>query len=252
MTTTVIMPAYNRERYVGDALRSLLRHRPDVDLDILVIDDGSTDGTADVVCRLQAEAGSIRLIRQANAGVTAARNVGLANLLPATRFVSFLDSDDVSTERRFAPDLALFAADPSLGMVYSRMMLVDGIDPQTLLPPDGAVCATVRGISLGTGVYRRELVDAVGPFDTRLTIGEDLDFLLRIFERRTRHVLAEHVSVLYRRHGANMTGDTLALRRGVMQAMLLSALRRRKDPSLLQAIPPFLDIAELEKMRGVM
>ena len=252
MTTTVIMPVFNRERYVGTAIRSLLRHRPEVDLDILVIDDGSTDGSRDVVRRLQEEEGGIRLIRQENAGVTAARNTGLRNLLPETRFVSFLDSDDVSTEGRYATDLALFAGDPSLGMVYSRMTLVNDIDPQTFSVAKGAVCATVRGISLSTGTYSRELVEAVGLFDTQLTVGEDLDFLLRIFERGTPHVLCDHVSVLYRRHEANMTADTEALRRGVMRAMLKSAQRRKNDPSLLRSIPPFLDVAEMEKMRGLM
>lgn len=79
-----VMPVYNREKYVGAALRSLLRQRDAADLDIIVVDDGSTDGSADIVRTLMGEVSCIRLFSQANAGATKARNSGLRQLLPQT------------------------------------------------------------------------------------------------------------------------------------------------------------------------
>src|SRR6266850_4054180 len=125
MKLSVIMPVHNRETYVGAALHSLLRQRDAADLDIIVIDDGSTDGSAEVVRSMMGETASIRLFQQANMGVTRTRNTGLGLLLPETAFVSFLDSDDISPAGRFLADLALFEADPGLELSYSRMTLVD-------------------------------------------------------------------------------------------------------------------------------
>ncbi|TIW67212.1 MAG: glycosyltransferase family 2 protein, partial [Mesorhizobium sp.] len=146
------MPVYNRERYVVPALRSLLRQRDAADLDIIVIDDGSTDGSA--------HAGSpcIRLFQQQNAGVTRARNTGLRLLKPDTELVSFLDSDDISPAGRFEADVELFRKDPGLELSYSRMMLVDNIDDERLEPAADSYRITVRGIHLSSAIFSRRLV----------------------------------------------------------------------------------------------
>ena len=91
MKLSVIVPTYNRERYVSSALRSLLRQRHEVDLDIVVVDDGSTDGTREIVQSLMRDAPEIRLFTQPNQGVSAARNLGLRQMFPTTDFISFLD-----------------------------------------------------------------------------------------------------------------------------------------------------------------
>ncbi len=93
-----------------------MRQRHDADLDILVVDDGSEDATSAVLADLGRKHAEIRIIRRENGGVTAARNTGLANLLPETDFITFLDSDDVSPTGRFAADLPRFEADPRPGL----------------------------------------------------------------------------------------------------------------------------------------
>ena len=103
MKLSVIMPVYNREVFVGAALRSLLRQRDAAELDIIVVDDGSTDGSADVVRSMIDEVPCIRLFQQENTGVTRARNRGLNLLKPETELVSFLDSDDISPAAASAP-----------------------------------------------------------------------------------------------------------------------------------------------------
>lgn len=252
MKITVAIPVFNRERYVGIAVRSLLRQRPNVDIDILVVDDGSTDESAAVVKDLQATCHCIRLVSQPNRGVAGARNTALRNLLPETALVSFLDSDDVATAERFADDLRHFESNLSLGMVYSRMMLVKDIEPNTMVPRPDSVIGTLRGVSLTTATFRRRVVDEIGLFDESLSIGEDLDYLLRIFEQGYTYALSDHVSVLYRRHDTNMTSNGTGMRRGVMHALLKSAKRRASNPSLVGRIPPFLDLAELDNMRRAM
>ena len=245
MKLSVIMPVYNREEYVGSALRSLLRQRDAADLDLIVVDDGSTDGSADVVRALMGETSCIRLFQQANAGVTKARNSGLRQLLPQTEFVSFLDSDDVSPAGRFKADLACFKADPDLELAYSLMMLVNGIDDAKLEPAAGCQFLTVRGISLSAGIFSRKLVDRIGGFDEEFRQAEDTDYLLRVFESGPRLVLPDTIAIYYRRHPGNMTREPEVPLREFLRAAYKSMRRRKADPSLrgIEGIFDFKDLA---------
>ena len=244
LKVSVIIPVFNRERYVGSALRSLLRQRDAADLDIIVIDDGSTDGTAAAVRQIMEDAPCVRYAAQANMGVTKARNAGLRLLLPETEFVTFLDSDDISPEGRFEKDLAHFKADPSLDLTYGLMTLVDEIDEAALAVPPGCEGITVRGISLTTAIFRRSTIEPMNGFNEEFAQAEDLDFLLRLFERRPRYVLSDTVAILYRQHAGNMTNGRKEMRREFLKAMLRSAQRRRHDPTL-GGMPPIFDLRNL-------
>ncbi|TPJ56948.1 glycosyltransferase family A protein [Mesorhizobium sp. B2-7-1] len=244
MRLSVIMPVHNRETYVGAALRSLLRQRDAADLDIIVIDDGSTDGSADAVRTMMDEAPHIRLFQQENMGVTRARNSGLGRLKPETELVSFLDSDDISPAGRFATDLDFFRRDPSLELTYSRMMLVDRIDDETLEPTRDSNTISVRGIHLSAAIFSRGLVDRIGGFDEDFVQAEDTDFLLRSFEAGPRYALPDTLALYYRRHAGNMTKRDDVQSREFMRAIYKSMKRRRADPSL----KPIEGIFELKKL----
>lgn len=248
MKLSVIMPVYNRERYVGLALRSLLRQSDAADLDIIVIDDGSTDGSAEVVSRMMDENACIRLFRQSNMGVTRTRNTGLGLLLPETKFVSFLDSDDISPAGRFKDDLALFETDPSLDLTYSLMTLVDRLDDTTLEPAAGSHSITVRGIHLSAGIFARRLVERIGCFDTDFNQAEDTDYLLRIFESGPNYVMPDTVALYYRRHPGNMTKEADVQSREFMRAIFKSMKRREADPSL-RPIEGIFDLRPLADWR---
>jgi glycosyltransferase involved in cell wall biosynthesis len=232
MKLSVIMPVYNRENYVVPALRSLLRQRDAADLDIIVVDDGSTDGSADAVRAMMVEASCIRLFQQANKGVAKARNHGLRQLLPQTEFVSFLDSDDISPAGRFKADLARFEADPSLELTYSLIKLVDNMDDEALEPAANTRSMTVRGLSLSAGIFTRKLVDRTGGFDEAFSQAEDTDYLLRIFESGARFVMPDTVAAYYRRHPGNMTQARDVPLREYLRAIHKSKRRRKANPSL--------------------
>ena len=241
MKISVIMPAHNREAYIGAAIRSLLNQRADADLDIVVVDDESTDGTADIVARIAAGDPAVRLVHQAKAGVATARNTGLDNIHAAAELVSFLDSDDACAPGRFALELPLFRSNPQLAMTYGMMTLTQKIDDVSLSPPVGANTCTLRGVGLTTAIFRRAALEQVGRFNEELVQAEDFDFLLRFFELSLEYKLLDHVSIFYRRHEGNMTKNKAEARKFFLRSLILSARRRREDGTL-QEIPKFFDI----------
>jgi len=238
------MPVHNREIYVGAALRSLLRQRDCADLDSIVIDDGSTDGSAEAVRAMMDQSPCIRLFQQKNTGVTRARNSGLRHLKPETELVSFLDSDDISPAGRFNTDLGLFRQDSGLELTYSRMMLVDKIDDHTLEPAADSNTINVRGIHLSAAIFSRRLVERIGGFDEDFVQAEDTDYLLRCFEIGPRYALPDTLALYYRRHPGNMTRQEDVQSREFMRAIYKSMKRRRADPSLR----PIDGIFELKKL----
>lgn len=239
MLTTVIIPTYNRAALLPRAVNSLLRQLRDVPLDIVVADDGSTDDTPQVLTTLAAAHPQVRWFRQDNAGVASARNLGLRNLHPQAQWISFLDSDDVSPAGRFAADLPLLQADPTLDLTYGRMSLVDDIAAESLEPTPTSRRIDMTGIQLSCGLYRRTLIDKVGVFDLSLPQAEDTDYLLRIFESGARFVQTSTNCLYYFRHTGNMTLDTAAAKRCFAAALFRSIQRRKADPSRVLHKPDF-------------
>jgi glycosyltransferase involved in cell wall biosynthesis len=250
MKLSVIMPVHNRERYVVPALRSLLRQRDAAHLDIIVIDDGSTDGSAEAVRSMADENPCIRLFRHAHMGVAAARNAGLRQLPADAGFVSFLDSDDISLAGRFKADLAHFETHRDLDLTYSLMTLVDRIDDETLEPAPDSRMMTLRGLSLSTALFSRALVDRVGWFDEEFELSEDTDYLLRVFETEPRYELLDSVAIYYRRHAGNATRENNGRLRDHLRAIHKSMRRRKADPSLREA-PGFFEYKSPPDWQGM-
>lgn len=241
MKTTVIIPTYNRASMLSGAIHSLLRQRQDADLDILVVDDCSTDGTIELLETLSATHPELRFLRQAtNSGASQARNRGLAALLPETAIVTFLDSDDLSPPGRFASDLPLLINDPSLDLTYGRMMAVSAIDPQTLAPTSDARRLEGVGIHLSAGLYRRSLLEGIGGMNSDLEPAEDTDYLLRIFESDCAFVETDTLCLYYLRHDSNTTNNNAQIRHWFAAALLRSIQRRKLNPSMTLRTPSFL------------
>jgi glycosyltransferase involved in cell wall biosynthesis len=224
MKITVNMNAYNAEATVASALKSLLRQRDAGQLDIIVVDDGSTDRTCDVVAALAAQAPEIRLIKACHGGIPKARNAALRAMAPDTDLVSFLDADDLSPPDRFARDAAVFQSDPAIELVYSKIRFFDREDPEQLAPCASSHAVDGRVVQLGAGVYRRELLERVGPFDEGYVQADDLDYLLRIFEQNPKYAISDEIAVFYRRNHGSISENRLQVRQELMKALF----RRRK------------------------
>lgn len=222
----VVMPAYNGERYIGRALRSLLRER-EVALHIVVVDDGSTDRTRGIVRALALEHPEIRLIENEHGGVSKARNTGLAALPEEVSLVTFLDCDDLNPEGRIAHQCAVLASRPEADCVVGRMMVFEEEDEERLAPREGSRTVAVHNVQLGAGLFRRGLLGRVGGLAEDMRYGEDLDFMLRVLESGAEVIRDDRVGVYYRRHIANVTNDSLRSRAGFMDAIRRSLVRRR-------------------------
>jgi len=183
---SVVIPAYNVERWIGEAIDSALR-QTEPRFELIVVNDGSTDGTADVVQRKAACDPRIRLVSTANGGSAAARNAGLE--VATAPLVSFLDGDD-----RWHPQLLqhllakLESAPPLTGAVFahSRVMLASGRAVSLRWQPSGICdldrllvenCPPHGGSSL---LLRRSCFDEVGGFDTAMPSATDFEMWLRI------------------------------------------------------------------------
>jgi glycosyltransferase involved in cell wall biosynthesis len=222
----VMMPAYNAERYIGAALESLLRQREDAHLRIVVVDDGSSDQTATIVRSVAKEAPEVTLVEIPHGGIAAARNAALDNL-PQTHFVTWLDADDLAPPRRFARDLAFFEAEPGLDAVYGYIRMFRAVGPDPLVPDLTSPYLDFRGIQLGAGLWRSDLLSAVGRFNPNLDQGEDTDLLFRFFQARPNIKLLDDVSLFYRRHDANITNDRSAGSRFFIKALREHISRQR-------------------------
>lgn len=181
----MIIPTYNRRELVQQAIDSVLAQTHPVD-EILVVDDGSTDGTGEA---LRARYGErIRYHRQANAGVSAARNAGMA--LATGRYFALLDSDDLWRPEKTARQAAWLDAHPEFGMVLCDVVRVDAdgtpydtFHRRDVLREDGwALRWLLLNPSLvpASVMFRREVFETCGGFDPTLRTAEDIDFHLRV------------------------------------------------------------------------
>ena len=239
MKTTVIIPVYNRPQTLEMAVRSLIQHGETVDLDILIVDDGSTDETPHVITDLARRYANIRTVRRDNGGVTKARNTGLDHLLDSTEVVTFLDSDDVMLPHRFSADLPILVQQPDIDVTYGNMIATSELDPQTLAPTQEAVQKEITSIHLTCGLFRRRLIERIGQFDESLRQAEDTDYLLRIFESGTQFVQTPTATHYYLRHKGGVTQNTDEARQCFARALMKSLQRRKADPTLKIHKPNF-------------
>ena len=217
---SVILPAYQGERFLAEAIDSALgQDYPHVE--VIVVDDGSTDASADI-----ARARGVRLIEQANLGVSAARNTGLA----AARgdLIAFLDQDDYFAPDKLTTQVACLTAEPELDFVLGGLRIV--LKPGTPKPNwwDPAWDeAGAPGAQLGVLLARRELIDAIGGFDTRYEIAGDTDWLARAKDAGASWRRLPQVAVYYRLHNTNASYDIDLLRAELLRVLRASVVRRR-------------------------
>ena len=264
---SVITSTYNYGRYLAGAVESVLGQSMG-DLEMIVIDDGSTDNTAEVVRPYLAD-GRVRYYRLNHLGHAAAKNVGIG--LARAPLLAFLDADDLWLPTKLERQVALFRADPTLGVVYSRSLLIDetGRELEKKQPPlfrgdvlDELFCNNF--VCFSSAVVRAAVFHTVGLFDEALPLATDYDLWLRValhyrfdfvdeplVKYRTGHAnlsrrLEERLMVVIRimdrfldERGGRAVLDPAAVRRARAETFAhLGLVRRRR--SRLAALPCFL------------
>jgi glycosyltransferase involved in cell wall biosynthesis len=218
---TTIIPVYNGEKFLSQAIESV-RGQNYAPLEIIVVDDGSTDGTAD---RIKNLGDDIHYIYQENRGPAAARNTGLK--LARGEFIAFLDVDDLWPEGKLGSQVERLLQDPSLEIVTGRIQYIflDGTDDSLVRNLDGN--NTVSSVNLGSALFRRSVFEKVGVFNETLQRGEDGDWFLRALEQDVSILILDEVTLYYRQHGKNITRGLGNRERGLFQILKKSLDRRR-------------------------
>jgi glycosyltransferase involved in cell wall biosynthesis len=212
---SAIVPAYNASAYLAEALDSALA-QTFASLEIIIVDDGSTDATAAIADGYAAAyPGRVRVIHQPNAGLPGARNTAIA--AARGELLALLDADDVWLPDHLERVVAAFDAEPELALVHANIERIDASGRTTETwprrwrnrkDPYAAVATRLEHVSCPTVVFRRRCVEEIGGFDPQFTgLGcEDRDLWLRIFERYPVRYI-DHVTARYRTHGSNMSGN---------------------------------------------
>lgn len=206
-SVSVVIPAYNAERYLAAAVRSVLSQTRVPD-QIIVVDDGSTDGTAKVAGDVRG--GIIEYIHQANRGVSAARNTGIA--ASDSEFVAFLDADDEWLPRKLETQLERFAARPDIMASFAECWVVDvrtGVRTTTNFwtAPEMVEALLLHSCIVGNAssvVIPRAVIQHVGGFNETLSHTADWDLWLRLCELGPVDLVTDPV-VVYRQHASNMS-----------------------------------------------
>lgn len=215
---SIVIPAYNVADYLVPALESALG-QTGVMIEVVVVNDGSTDRTAEVIQSFSGDA-RLRVVNQRNAGLPAARNAGIA--AARGRYVGFLDGDDVWMPDKAARHAALLDANPQIDLTYSWWRLVDDggrrlRNRDCAVPAEDIRCGlSLEGLIIenfagngSTVVCRKDAIERAGGFDPAMRKScEDMDAWLRVAALRSGNIaLVPEVLTLYRHRQGQMTQD---------------------------------------------
>jgi glycosyltransferase involved in cell wall biosynthesis len=190
---SAVMPVYNGEEFLEASLTSLLEQDYEP-LEVVVCNDGSTDGTSGILRRFE----SIHVVEQENSGVSAALNAAIE--ASTGEFVVMFDSDDLWPSNRVTLQASYLGANPAVGCVLGRQ---EWINPPPWLGRD-PVYGDLDGIPLVSAMFRRSAFDEVGGFDESFTHSEDMDLLIRLRERGIEIAIIPEVVIHRRFHGGNL------------------------------------------------
>ncbi len=221
---SVIMPVLNGQRFIAEAIASIhAQNYPN--LEILVIDDGSTDNSAEIAKQM----GAIVFKQTKNTGIAAARNRGLA--AARGQLIAFLDADDLWVQNKLELQIKVLQKHPEIRVVtgfVEQFFMLSNRQPsiiKTFLPATGAA------------LVRREVFDQIGVFDVTMTQSEDFDWFLRLREQSSGFVTLPQILLGYRLHDTNITSDLNAVRHWLLQAIHRRSKRQQNRMVALPEVP---------------
>jgi glycosyltransferase involved in cell wall biosynthesis len=200
---SVVVPVWNGRCYLSEAIESILA-QDGIDLDIWIVDDGSTDGSADLAEQIATRAAlPIHVIRQMNGGAAAARNTGARH--SQGRFLAFLDADDVWTPGRLDIMLAAFSEPDSPDAVFGHVEQFLSPDVADLMANSVRIPAEpMPGYHAGGMLVTRAAFELLAGFNEAFRQGEMLDWVARFREAGQRERLIPEVVFRRRIHNTNM------------------------------------------------
>ncbi|MGL6280901.1 MAG: glycosyltransferase family 2 protein [Microcoleaceae cyanobacterium] len=242
---SVIMPVYNCDRYISDAIASLLNQEfvgEPLNYEIIIIDDGSQDQTRQVVEKFSDP--KINYYYQNNQGVSVARNHGIQRA--TGEIVAFIDADDFYLPDKLAAQVNVFRQNPELGIVHSGWRRVDQYGtkikdetPWDYIPQlDLEHWLKWKPIgTMGTLMFRRDWLEKAGGFTEGLGHAEDVDLILRLSLQGCQAAWLEQVTICYRQHDQN------TMRNGITQAQ---SINRVLENFFAQELPLKIRLMENE------
>jgi glycosyltransferase involved in cell wall biosynthesis len=220
-----IVPVFNGERYIREALESILAqaYRP---LEIIVADDGSTDRTAEIVSTFGDQ---VRYLKQNNAGPAAARNLGIGAAFG--EFIAFLDADDLWHPEKLLRQTARFAARPELSccVTHVQNFWIPELRAEAEQFREHRISKPLPGYVTSTLLVRREFFDAVGPFNAGMHHADDTEWFLRAEERGGVMELLPDVLLYRRLHVSNLSRVRAPQSREQYLEVVKAALDRRRE-----------------------
>jgi len=236
---SVILPVHNGERLLSEAIESILEqdYQP---LEIIIVDDGSTDSTAQIITSFE---GDIHYFYQSNSGPAAARNFGIHKA--KGDFIAFIDSDDLWPKDKLLQQMNCFKAFPKVeivqGLISRTYFSKMDKDRKKGVEIDFSFIYT----NLGSMIMRRSVFDKIEYFDENLTFHEDTDFWLRAREADLHILIQRKLALIYRIHGRNMTAGQNVESTGFLNILRRSIVRRRKTAGFVKDISNLTFIPDL-------
>jgi len=195
---SVVIPAFNTSLYIGEAIQSALDQTL-APTEVIIVDDGSTDDTADVAA---AFGDPVRIFRQPHRGIAASRNFGVAQARGA--LLAFLDSDDLWTPEKLEKQAEPLERDRELHGVFGlvRQFYTPGLEVSEA-QKQHLEAGIETGYHAGALLIRRDAFDSVGQFDESFKLGEFIDWYARARDIHLKLITLREVLMLRRIHGAN-------------------------------------------------
>lgn len=244
-SVSVIIPTYNRGAAIASTIDSVLAQSIVDEVEIIVIDDGSTDDTLTFLQIEYSKYAQIQIISQQNAGVAAARNRGLKEA--QGEYIAFLDHDDIWLPSKLEKQRQVFQKRPEVGVVYSHWQDFTGEQTTNTIDNSALVRKTPVGnvyrqllqwnfiVSMSVPLVRTSLLREVGGFDAAVAPNDDWDLWLRL-ARKTSFECVPETLVWYRRHAAQQSQTSAQMFATTTKVLRKQIAVVRKNPTLLWRI----------------
>lgn len=213
------MPCYNAERFIADAIDSILTQTVPIQ-ELIVVDDGSTDKSPDIVAGFGS---ALRYLRQSNLGAAAARNLGIAQ--SSGDLIAFLDADDLWPAHSLAIRLERLRADSGLAWVGGSVEQFFSPAPGQAIVPSPAPAMPAR--LAGAMLFRRAAFERIGSFDPAIRLGYMLEWCSRAAAAGLRGDAAGTTVLCRRLHDSNSVLDRQSLSQDYLRALRVSVRHRR-------------------------